>query len=206
MFEISWTPDNFILLLWKKKCSHLSDISLSCLIMVSVQCGPLIWESISWELIIMSWQHKCISCQYCMFGVIGFREQTFVYQERNSGSYLLNIIRKYIEFLDPSLLLAFLVLKPEYKWIIRSTLWLLMPWYLVSPGHQHSWYWVCRVNGFFSSSIYFVNCINLLTDVYKNISVPISLLYFLLAIKLTSYSKINSASQVLMLKLRNQDL
>ena len=31
-------------------------------------------------------------------------------------------------------------------WILQETrpiLWLLMPWLLVSPGHQPSWYWLC---------------------------------------------------------------
>ena len=23
--------------------------------------------------------------------------------------------------------------------------WLLMPWLLASPGHQHPWYWLCRI-------------------------------------------------------------
>ena len=37
---------------------------------------------------------------------------------------------------------------PEIGNAIRasSILWLLMPWLLVSPGHQHPWPWLCRVN------------------------------------------------------------
>ena len=35
--------------------------------------------------------------------------------------------------------------------IIRSIPWLLMPWLPVSPGHQQSWYWLCRINRSLSS-------------------------------------------------------
>ena len=33
----------------------------------------------------------------------------------------------------------------------RSKPWLLMPWFLVSPGHQQPWCWICRINGSLSS-------------------------------------------------------
>ena len=32
-----------------------------------------------------------------------------------------------------------------YLSLTRSISWLLMPWLLVSPGHQHPWYWLCRI-------------------------------------------------------------
>ena len=32
-------------------------------------------------------------------------------------------------------------MKPEYSGTTRSIAWLLMPWLLVSPGHQHPCYW-----------------------------------------------------------------
>ena len=34
----------------------------------------------------------------------------------------------------------------------RSMLWLLMPWLLVSSGHQHPQYWLCRINTSLSST------------------------------------------------------
>ena len=37
-----------------------------------------------------------------------------------------------------------LVLRLEYSRQTRSTPWLLMPWLLVGPGHQQSWYWLCK--------------------------------------------------------------
>ena len=37
------------------------------------------------------------------------------------------------------------VLKLEYSWRTRSMQWLLMPWLLVSPGHQYQRYWLCRI-------------------------------------------------------------
>ena len=33
----------------------------------------------------------------------------------------------------------------------KATPWLLMPWHLVSPGHQKPWYWQSVINAFFSS-------------------------------------------------------
>ena len=42
------------------------------------------------------------------------------------------------------------MLGPSYSGLTRSLSWLLMPWLLVSPGHQHSWYWLCGVGKFLS--------------------------------------------------------
>ena len=33
----------------------------------------------------------------------------------------------------------------SYLGLTRSTSWLLMPWLLVSPGHQQPWYWLYRM-------------------------------------------------------------
>ena len=39
-----------------------------------------------------------------------------------------------------------LMLRPEYSGQTRlTTLWLLIPWLLASPGHQQPWYWLCAV-------------------------------------------------------------
>ena len=29
--------------------------------------------------------------------------------------------------------------------LTRSISWLLMPWLLISPGHQQPWFWLCRI-------------------------------------------------------------
>ena len=34
---------------------------------------------------------------------------------------------------------------PSYLGLTSSISWLLMPWLLTSPGHQHPWYWLCRI-------------------------------------------------------------
>ena len=34
---------------------------------------------------------------------------------------------------------------PCYLSLTRSISWLLMPWLLLSPGHQQPWYWLCRI-------------------------------------------------------------
>ena len=34
---------------------------------------------------------------------------------------------------------------PSYLGLTRSVSWLLMPWFLTSPGHQQPWYWLCRI-------------------------------------------------------------
>ena len=34
---------------------------------------------------------------------------------------------------------------PSYLCFTRSISWLLMPWLLMSPGHQQQWYWLCRI-------------------------------------------------------------
>ena len=33
----------------------------------------------------------------------------------------------------------------SYPALTRSISWLLMPWLLVSPGHQQLWYWLCKI-------------------------------------------------------------
>ena len=39
---------------------------------------------------------------------------------------------------------------PSYFGLSRSISWLLMPWLLSLPGHQHPWYWQCRIGRFLS--------------------------------------------------------
>ena len=39
-----------------------------------------------------------------------------------------------------------LMLRLEYCRRTGSIPWLLMPWLLVSPGHQQPWHWWCRIN------------------------------------------------------------
>ena len=39
---------------------------------------------------------------------------------------------------------------PSYLGLTRSISWLLMPWLLMSPGHQQPWYWLCRIGRFLS--------------------------------------------------------
>ena len=41
--------------------------------------------------------------------------------------------------------LTHLVLTPEYSGRISSVSWLLMPWFLMSPGHQRPWYWLFKI-------------------------------------------------------------
>ena len=39
---------------------------------------------------------------------------------------------------------------PSYLGLTRSISWLLMPWLLMSPGHQQPWYWLCWIGRFLS--------------------------------------------------------
>ena len=34
---------------------------------------------------------------------------------------------------------------PSFLGSARSISWSLMPWLLAKPGHQHTWYWLCRI-------------------------------------------------------------
>ena len=47
-------------------------------------------------------------------------------------------------------LLTLKVRGPSYLSLTRSLSWLLMPWLLTSPGHQQSWYFLCRIGRFLS--------------------------------------------------------
>ena len=38
----------------------------------------------------------------------------------------------------------------SYLGLTRSISWLLMPWLLASPGHQHPWYWLCKISKYWS--------------------------------------------------------
>ena len=52
-------------------------------------------------------------------------------------------------YVSPSLNeLTLSVRGPSYLGLTRSISWLLMPWLLTSPGHQQSWYWLCRIGRF----------------------------------------------------------
>ena len=46
---------------------------------------------------------------------------------------------------NATLLLSLNMWGPSYLILTRSVSWLLMPWLLVSPGHQQSWYWLCKI-------------------------------------------------------------
>ena len=48
--------------------------------------------------------------------------------------------------------LTFMMLKPECSWQARSIQWLLVLWLSASPGHQQPLYWLCGINGSFSST------------------------------------------------------
>ena len=49
--------------------------------------------------------------------------------------------------------LILLVIKLGYHWISRSISSLLMPWLLMSPGHQQLWYWLCSISMYMSPTI-----------------------------------------------------
>ena len=55
--------------------------------------------------------------------------------------------------LSKSLSSTLLVLNLVCSEITLSISLLLMPWLLVSPGHQQPWYWLCRTNRSLSSSV-----------------------------------------------------
>ena len=37
---------------------------------------------------------------------------------------------------------------PNHSGWTKPVSWLLMPWLLSSPGHQHEWYWLCGIGKF----------------------------------------------------------
>ena len=47
--------------------------------------------------------------------------------------------------------LTLLLLNPEYSGMTKLIQLLLMPRFLVVPGHQQQWYWLCRTITYFSS-------------------------------------------------------
>ena len=65
--------------------------------------------------------------------------------------------------LNPSML-TLVVLNLEYCSTARSLSWLLMPWLLTSPGHQHPQYWLYRMNELLSSTIKNFNYLCHLSD------------------------------------------
>ena len=65
---------------------------------------------------------------------------------------------------------AFLLLKLEYS--IGSVTWLLMPWFLLLPGHQQQWYWICTITHE-NSVCYGLLCMYQITQVlYWNRNIP----------------------------------
>ena len=49
--------------------------------------------------------------------------------------------------------LTFNMWEPSYLDLTRSISWLLMTWFLVSPGHQQAWYWLRKVGSSFQLSV-----------------------------------------------------
>ena len=54
---------------------------------------------------------------------------------------------------QPLILTVFHIQGSEYSGRAMSIPWLLMPWLLASPGHRQPWYWICNINGSFTSSL-----------------------------------------------------
>ena len=50
-----------------------------------------------------------------------------------------------------------------FRFLPESISWLLIPWFLASPGHQHPWYWLCRIGKFVSYMRKDSKCLYLLT-------------------------------------------
>ena len=48
---------------------------------------------------------------------------------------------------------------PSYPSLTRSISWLLMPWILASPRHQHPWHWLCKIGKFLSYTRKDFNCL-----------------------------------------------
>ena len=83
-----------------------------------------LWHGSQYKMRLFKWDHFKCHIKNCSFLL-----------------FLSRIIRCFFNFIS-----TLLVLKPEYTVRIGSIPWLLMPWLLVSPGHQQPSYWLCRIN------------------------------------------------------------
>ena len=68
----------------------------------------------------------------------------YVQKRHNLCIEVINLIHKPIDMMYSSS--TFCCWNQYIPSKIRSMHWLLMPWLLVSPGHQHPWHWTCRIN------------------------------------------------------------
>ena len=60
-------------------------------------------------------------------------------------SYSDGLMQKRHNSMHMSCLLTLNLLGPSNLGSTRSIAWLLMPWLLMSPGHQQPWYWLYRI-------------------------------------------------------------
>ena len=102
----------------------------------------------NFEIWLMVWQCGWVACQ-----ILGELEDIeFNHRASKSSQYLMMIclIEYWSDFRLFGEALTFNVLRLSYLGLTRSISWLLMPWLLPSPRHQHPWYWLCRIGKFLS--------------------------------------------------------
>ena len=90
----------------------------------SYELISFLWNGSQYKMHLFKWDHFKCHIKNCSFLL-----------------FLSWIIRCFFNFIW-----TLLVLKPEYTVRIGSIPWLLMPWLLVSPGHQQPSHWLCRIN------------------------------------------------------------
>ena len=71
--------------------------------------------------------------------------QEHIFCEDNKGTWFTSRYLHSIFIISVQNVPSVLTLKPDQCGLTRSIPWFLMPWFLVSPGHQQPWYWLYRI-------------------------------------------------------------
>ena len=86
-------------------------------------------------------KNKYIPYLWCLVNRSGVDYPSFTF---------VNEMKMLVEVWNIQDILTLSVRGPSYLGLTRSIAWLLMPWLLMSPGHQQPWYWLCRIGRFLS--------------------------------------------------------
>ena len=83
------------------------------------------------------------------FWMMSYKLNNWLKITDSQGNFIENIINLLLALCllmaQHQSLLTLKVWGPSYLCLTRSISWLLMPWFLMSPGHQQPWYWLCTI-------------------------------------------------------------
>ena len=112
-----------------------------------IQFNVLAQEGLSYE----QWSSSAISVHATGHTVmISLKWFNILEPELNGCHFAEDILMAFLWSGHHCFILTLNVRGSSYLGLTMSISWLLMPWFLTSPGHHQPWYWLCKIGRFLS--------------------------------------------------------